>query len=370
MGSIPTRTKDASAEFVTNALRSGGAIAADTAVAEVEHCTIGEGVGIMGTLARLTLRYSGPAVGAPPSVILKLPSEFPEARGVGNHFRFYEREGRFYEQLGDKLSVRTPRCYFNHIDVEGDEYALVLEDFGDRTMISQLAGISPDRAAEAIRAIASVHAEWWESPALDALTWMPDGYAPELMSAGAEYRKQWPEFLERLGDEMPDGAVELGELIGPGFEATQMSFNDCNPVTIAHGDFRVDNLMFDDSSEGTEHVGVLDWQISMRVGGMMDIAYLLTQSMTIEDRRANERDLISLWYDVVSSYLGSPPNGFSAEDAWRSYRSATSNLTVYGVVGGATIDLSIERGRQLVTDMAARAFTAALDLDAAEFIAS
>jgi hypothetical protein len=120
MGAIARSTTDATPEFVTDALRSGGAIAADTAVAEVEHCTIGEGVGIMGTLARLTLRYSGPAVGAPSSIVLKLPSEFPENRSVGNHFRFYEREGRFYEQLGDKLSVRTPRCYFNHIDPEGD----------------------------------------------------------------------------------------------------------------------------------------------------------------------------------------------------------------------------------------------------------
>lgn len=370
MVSIPRATIDATPDFVTSALRSSGTIAADTAVAEVEHCTIGEGVGIMGTLARLTLRYSGPAVGAPSSVIIKLPSESPEARGVGNQFRFYEREGLFYEQLGDKLPVRTPRCYFNHSDPEGDEFALLLEDFADRTMISQLDGISPDRAAQAITAIALVHAEWWESPALDALTWMPDAYAPEVMGAGAEYRKQWPTFLELLGDEMPDGTGELGELIGPGFEATQSSFNERNPVTVAHGDFRVDNLMFDDSCEDGERVGVLDWQISTRMGGMMDVSYLLTQSMTISSRRANERDLVSLWYDVVSSTLGSAHGGFSADDAWRSYRSSTPNLTAYGVVGGATADPSIERGRRLVTAMAERAFTAALDHDAASFIAN
>ena len=370
MGAIPIRTTDATPEFVTEALRSGGAIAADTAVAEVEHCTIGEGVGIMGTLARLTLRYSGPAVGAPSSVVLKLPSEFPENRGVGNHFRFYEREGRFYEQLGDKLSVRTPRCYFNHIDPERDEFALLLEDFSDRTMVSQIAGLPPDRAAEAIRAIASVHAEWWDSPALDSLTWMPDGDSPELMSAGAEYRKVWPEFLARFGDEMPDGSVQLGELIGPSFEANQAAFNGSSPVTIAHGDFRADNLMFDDSSEGTEHVGVLDWQIAMRLGAMMDVTYLLTQSMTIDDRRNNERELVSVWYDAVASAMGAAPDGFSEDDAWDEYRSATGNLTVYGVIGGGTTDLGNERGVQLVTAMAERAFTAALDLDAASFVES
>ena len=92
--------------------------------------------------------------------------------------------------------------------------------------------------------------------------------------------------------------------------------------------------------------------------------------MTIDDRRKNERDLVSVWYDAVSSAMGAVPDGFSKDDAWREYRSATGNLTVYGVVGGGTTDLSNERGVQLVTTMAKRAFTAALDLDAASFVAS
>lgn len=368
MVSIPRATIDATPEFVTSALRSSGAIAADSSVAEVEHCTIGEGVGIMGALARLTLRYSGPATGAPSSLIVKLPSEFPEARGVGNHFRLYEREGRFYEQLADKLSVRTPRCYFNHIDPDGDEFALLLEDFAGRTMVSQLDGISPERAAQVIRAIATLHAEWWGSPALDSLAWMPDIEAPEVTTAGEQYRTYWPKLLEQIGDELPDGSVGIGEQIGASWEATQVAFDNHNPVTICHGDLRVDNLMFDDSTDGQDRVGLLDWQISARLGGMWDIAYLLTQSMTVSDRRSSDRDLISLWYDSVSSVRGNAPNGYSVDDAWREYRRAAGNLTAYMVVGGANADLSIERARLLVRAGAERAFTAALDLDSASLL--
>ena len=72
------------------------------------HEPIGVGVGIVGQLARLQLRYEGPAKGAPGMVVLKMPSEFPENRAVGDHFNFYEREGRFYQQIGAKLNVRTP----------------------------------------------------------------------------------------------------------------------------------------------------------------------------------------------------------------------------------------------------------------------
>ena len=169
MGNVPVVTEDASADFVTQALRSTGVIDADTSVAEVEHDRIGEGVGLMCNLARLTLRYKGPAHNAPSSVILKVPSNLPENRGVGDHFGFYEREGRFYAEISESLPVRTPHCYYNHIDVEANEFALMIEDFGGRTMVSQVAGIDFERAAEAVRALALVHAEWWRSPKLESL---------------------------------------------------------------------------------------------------------------------------------------------------------------------------------------------------------
>src|SRR3954471_19208023 len=98
---LPSTTAEATAEFVTWALRTGGVIDSTTSVTEVEHDTIGEGVGIVGQLARLQLRYEGVALRAPGTVILKLPSQFPENRAVADHFNFYEREGRFYQQLSD-----------------------------------------------------------------------------------------------------------------------------------------------------------------------------------------------------------------------------------------------------------------------------
>ncbi len=220
MGNVPVVTEDASADFVTGALRSTGVIDADTVVAEVEHDRIGEGVGLMCNLARLTLRYGGPAHGAPSSVILKIPSNLPENRGVGDHFSFYEREGQFYANLSERLPVRTPHCYYNHIDSEANEFALMIEDFGGRTMVSQIAGIEFERAAEAVRALALVHAEFWNSPKLESLAWLPTVIDPINLAAGAEYRKAWDHFMELFAGDLPDGSVALGELVGPNFESS------------------------------------------------------------------------------------------------------------------------------------------------------
>jgi hypothetical protein len=367
---VPHLTEDATPEFMTEALRSTGVIGADTTVAEVEHDRIGEGVGLMCNLARLTLRYRGVAHGAPSSVVLKVPSNLPENRVVGDHFGFYEREGRFYEQLATSLAARTPRCYYNHIDVEANEFALVIEDFSGRTMVSQIAGIDVERSIEALRALARVHAQWWESPRLDSLTWMPRSIDTRVIQAGESYRQAWPRFVELFGDRLPEGAIELGEQVGPTWESTQTALHERAPTTIAHGDFRADNLMFDDDDEGDDHVGILDWQISYRAGGVGDVCYLLTQSMTLDDRRAHERTCVEAWYEAVCSALGAAPDGYSAENAWNDYRAATANMTVYGVVAGGSLDPSNERGKELVTDMACRSFAAALDLDAASLIPS
>ena len=126
----------------------------------------------------------GPAAGAPGTVILKIPSQFPENRAVGDHFNFYEREGRFYQQLGDKLPMRTPQ--------------LLLEPHrpGRRQLRAAARGPrrahddQPDRGGhrragrQALQALARLHGAWWTSPTLDSLDWMPRLDDPINLAAG------------------------------------------------------------------------------------------------------------------------------------------------------------------------------------------
>jgi hypothetical protein len=365
---VPIRLEDTTAEWVTVALRSTGTIPDDSEVAEVEVDQIGEGVGLMCMLARLTLRYRGPARGAPSSVILKVPSTLPENREVGDSMNFYEREGRFYEHIGQSIDVRVPRCLFNHIDIESQRFALLLEDFGARTMVSQIVGIDLGRATEAVSAIARAHAQWWDTPQVHALAWMPRAIDPHIIGAGEHYRQAWPRFVELFGDRLPDGSIELGERVGPVWETAMTELFERAPTTLCHGDFRADNLMFDDTSDGKEHVGVVDWQIAYRSAGIADVGYLITQSMTPEDRHRHDRTLVETWYDGLSAALGHRPADYTLDDAWKGYRACTGVMTVFGVVAGGQLDAANERGMQLVSDMASRSFSAALDLDAASLL--
>jgi hypothetical protein len=366
---LPLTTADATREFVTDALRAGGVIDSGTRATEVEHEPIGEGVGIVGQLARLQLRYEGVASGAPGTVILKLPSQFPQNRAVADHFNFYEREGRFYQQLCDKLPVRTAACYWNHIDTTANSFGLLLEDLGRRTMISQVSGIDHVRAAQAVQAVGRLHGTWWASPALDGLDWMPRIDDPINLAAGQQYRDAWPVCHERIGDELPTGAVELAEQTQAVFEELLRVGMAEAPVTVCHGDFRADNLMFDDQAvHDDDRVAVLDWQISYRGAAITDVAYFLCQSLTVDERRTHEDALVRQWYDAVTDAHGGELTDYPFDLAWRQYRRATLGTTVYPVTGVGAMDPANERGRELLLAMATRSFTAALDLDADEFL--
>ncbi len=370
MVSVPDVAVEATAEFVTDALRAGGTIDDATSVAEVSADAIGEGVGIVGQLARLTLRYEGEAPHAPSSMILKIPSQYPQNRAMGDHFNFYEREARFYQQLSDRLDVRTPRCYANHLDPDANSFALLLEDFGERTMISQIAGIGVERTLQAVRALASVHAEFWASPSLDDLDWMPSLVDPINLSAGQSYREAWSAAVDLLGDTLSAEAVALGERIKDQWEqVTRDGFAEA-PTTVAHGDYRVDNLMFDDDAPAAEQVGVIDWQIAFKGPAIVDICYLLTQSMEPELCRASERQTFDAWYDAVTDHLGGAPEGYSRDDAWTGYRRTLLGVTVYPITAAGSMDPANERGRQLVEAMARRSFEAVIALDAEEFLSA
>jgi aminoglycoside/choline kinase family phosphotransferase len=295
-----------------------------------------------------------------------MPSQFPENRAVGDHFNFYEREGRFYQQIGDKLGVRTPRCHWNHIDVEAGTFALLLEDLGHRTTISQIAGIGADRAGDALRCLAGLHAAWWASPALDGFPWMPRLDHPVNLAAGQQYRDAWPAFVTRIDGFVGAGALALGERIKDAMEELFHRGIDEAPVTVCHGDFRADNLLFDDGAECPERVAILDWQITYRGPAVADVAYLLCQSMDVEERRREELALVEGWYAAVASARGidgdMPDYPFTR--AWEHYRRSTLATTVYPVTALGAMDLANERGLELARQMAVRSFAAALDLEA------
>ena len=364
---FPKGPEDVSPEALTAALRGSGTIPDGARVASFDSEQIGIGVGILALLWRLTVVYE-PAGAGPATMILKLPHTMPESRFISDAFRFYLREVRFYEQAAARSPITTAACYHAAWDETSGDFVLLLEDFGSRRTVDQLAGCDPEDALHAVQAVAAHHAAFWDSPQLASWDWgvrvidppNPQALVPALKAS-------WPIIESHFADLLPgalfDAARRLPDHVVPLME--QLSEP---PLTLAHGDYKLDNLFFADSGSGSgsgsDDVAAVDWQICGYGRGPYDVAYFLSQSLVPEERKANESSIVRAYHDTLVSHGVS---GYSFEECWDDYRKATLFVSVYPLNAGS-VDLVNDRAVSLMRTTLGRSMAAIRDLDALEFL--
>ena len=127
------------------------------------------------------------------------------------------------------------------------------------------------------------------------------------------------------------------------------------PMTIVHGDYRLDNLFF-----GTNGVAVIDWQVAHRGRGVFDVAYFLSGCLEPAARRAEEMRLLHLWYELATD----GGHGYAFEDALRDYRRAVLYCHVYTVIAIGSLDPANERGMRVFQGWLRRRNAAIEELEA------
>lgn len=358
MLTIPAGATGLTNEWLTEALRSTDSIGPSTSVTAFSTEIIGAGAGFIGQLARVTLEYDRDDAKAPKALIAKYPTLDPAGREIGNMFRFYEREARFYGEIAGEVELRTPKPYFNGMDVEKGEYILLLEDLHPGRCGDQLESCAHAEVRMAVEEVAKFHATWWESRRLDEIDWMPRINDPVNLSAEAQYQQSWEPFLARWGDRLSPEMKAVGERFAPRVGAVLHKMAD-RPRTIVHGDFRLDNFFFE-CGEDTPFA-VIDWQIANRGIGAFDIGYLFAGNLKTEMRRSHEQELLRLYHDTL---VANGVKDYSFDDLYEDYRTSVMFSFVYNVIGSGNLDYANERGMQMWTAWLDRTTAAIADLDA------
>ena len=359
---LPTTFEAVTPEWLTRALQTGGK-AGDATVRSVSFGPVGQGVGILCQVARLTLEYDGDAGQAPRTLVAKIPSTDPQTRGMVSVFGFYEREVRMYRELGEQIPIRTPRCYYGEFDPASGDFVLLLEDLAHLRLGDQLECCPVDDVKLIIREIAKLHTDWWNKPALNQLSWVPTTDDPRTKAGVALYPHAWTSFMERLGHTLPEEMRRTGEKLGGSVVGILDRFVN-GPQTLLHADLRLDNIFFGVRPEDPP-LTLIDWQISARGVGTYDVGYLMSQSMDIDVRRQHEQELLRMYHGLLQE---GGVTDYSFDQMLDDYRWTVLFCFAYPVMGGGLGDLSNERGYALARAMMERSAAAIMDWDAGKLL--
>ena len=322
----PSRLDDITSDWLTEVLRSEGAVSADARIETFERTDLGDGEGFVGDIARLRLAYS--AGTGPATVIAKVPTAVALNRATGKSLGVYEREVRAYDTLLPDVDVPRPRAHAAIYNATGDEEAfldqmikaerlpifllrvvlrkvqtdadvppciLLLEDLAEAEMGNQVAGCDPARAAIALGVLARLHAAGWGDACPPLRHWFTNGdIVPRLFHAQYKNnRRSFERFAAaRLGEH---GMAHVKAIRKTGLARISRLHAEA-PRTILHGDFRLDNLFF--AADGSL-AAIIDWQTVNRGPGVLDVAYFIAGSLPPETPEAVIDDLLRGYHDTL-----------------------------------------------------------------------
>jgi hypothetical protein len=322
-------------------------------VSSLRNELIGVGVGVASAVYRSHLVGTG----CPATVIVKMPALDPNAVFTSAVLRMYIREVKFFKTLAKDVPFRVSQSYYGDVNEETSQFAMVVEDLGDLRLVDQVKGMSIDDARRAVDGVAAMHAKWWgkaDALAADGTTIsLGDPIYPAVVPM--VFAEGWEKCTKELS--MPESILKVGPRFGNAVAGLLASLAQ-GPNTLAHGDYRADNIMFGKNNE----LVVLDFQLIGTGIGAYDLAYFITQSISADDASKYERELFDRWIDGVLRN-GAPKELVDKKALWEHYRSAALFCLAYPIVASRGMDLSDKRSFELVDCMNTRFDRAVRELD-------
>jgi thiamine kinase-like enzyme len=277
-------------------------------------------------------------------------------------------ESAFYAQVRPQLTIEAPTTQYSAYDPVTNRQLLIVDDvshtrgahFGD--ILTRR--LDREQAGQVIDTLASLHAQFWNTAHQRFGHWLLDSYqwmarlnvtinAPKRILVGfGRAREVVPTKLYRRRKEVPAALMR------------SLKINTVGPQTLLHGDVHPGNWYV----AGDTRMGLYDWQCATRGGGARDVAYALSTHLTVENRRAWERDLVARYCDRLAAAGCRVPN---SEDSFLAYRQQMLHAMFMWLVTIGRYALQPEMQPKDVTlESVRRTCQAADDLDSLAAIAS
>ena len=314
------------------------------------------GTGQVGDSVRFRFRD---AAGQERTLAAKFAAADETSRRTAATFGLYAKEVAFYREIAPLLAVRVPEVHFAAIGADGADFILLFEDLGPARGGDQIAGCSLADAEAAIRQSAAIHAPSWHHAELLALEWAAP--RPETSDqVKALYPHAHAIWQERYGAVLEPELMAVCQGVADAAETIFGAAPD--PVSVVHGDFRLDNMLFDIKGGG-EPIAILDWQTVTLGNPLTDIGYFMGCGIGNALRVRHERHLLDLYRHEMSA------RGvrLTHADIWDDYRRGAIHGITTAVFSAAFVERT-ERGDANFLSMARGACALALEHDSLSLV--
>lgn len=347
---------DLTAQHLQSILQHAGVLDNDTHITRCDIKTTGTGQ--MGGVVRATLGYSKDTPNAPESVIVKLASNDATARHTGLALGIYQSEVNFYKDIAPHTTMTVPHTYFAELDPAEGWFTIVMKDLGKCAQQGDvLAGGTVAQAKLAMEQLARLQAPFWNNPELTTRDWLNPARAEMLFGVIPPLTQA---YLARFGAQLNARHTDLIAQVMP--KALDWFKAWSGPMSISHGDYRLDNMMLA-TVPNADPMTVVDWQTVKVAPPTMDVSYYLGACLSTEDRRLHQTSILQ-HYQAQLAALGID---YPWDALWNDYR----RYAVYGLILGA-FALKVpqtERGDSMFAAAAQGYADLALDLESASFLA-
>jgi Phosphotransferase enzyme family len=335
----------------------GSAIGVD--VRDVDVAAIGTGQ--TGATYRVSATYAT-ETDLPRTFAVKLPAQDDAVRervALG-----YRSEVEFYTDVADNVRIPVPRCYYSDISDSGADFVLMLADMAPAVQGDQIAGCTAQEADLAVAALAGLHGPSWCDPVwlgLSAISMPKPGDEAAAKGLGDVSVMAADITIEKLGPHM--SAEDRDTLSAAMGLVTPWLLAEPNRYALMHGDYRLDNMLFDPNRQ---RITIVDWQ-TLGVGlPARDLAYFTATSLVPEVRAELERELVGRYHEAL---LGYGITDYDADTCWRDYRLGVIQAPLISALGFA-FAASTERGDEMMLTMFHRGCQAIRELGTLELINS
>jgi aminoglycoside phosphotransferase (APT) family kinase protein len=264
-----------------------------------------------GTHERHQLKVSyndeGRRAGLPVSIFTKsLPSIV--TRMIGGFNGTARVEGSFFTQIRPQLDIEAPLCYHSAYDRRTFAAIHLLEDLvatKSATFCNHKTYVTRAMADDMIDLLAALHGRFYGDPTLaERYRWLasyPRWFTIGAAKMGTEYYTR--KAFDAAAHVIPPEVMARRDEVWPA-TMRALALHDSEPQGLIHSDVHIGNWY----RTGAGIMGLCDWQCLSRGHWSRDFAYAVTASLTPDDRRNWERDLLARYIERFADKTGVRPD--------------------------------------------------------------